>query len=169
MNLSKNTGRTVQTLIILLYILEVSAEGISCFKCYISHPDDVEGSLLCSQFDGSAKFQVYCPSSTLCMKKTIYYTTKTTATTAVQRDCAPQTYVSKIYEDGEWFDTEEVVEAAYEEGCFTDEDRGTPVGPPEYCFCAYHLCNSSQSVRIININVCLAVLILPLLNLLLFN
>lgn len=168
MNSWGNTGRIVQMLLILLYTLEVSAEGISCFKCYVSHPEHENSNLLCSQFDGSEKFQVYCPSSTLCMKRTIHYTTKTSKTIAVHRDCAPQTLVSKVYKNGEWYDTEEVIKTAYEEGCFIDEDRGTPVGPPEYCFCAYHYCNSAQSVQFINTyNTCLAVLTLLLFNFLL--
>ncbi|XP_033331657.1 uncharacterized protein LOC117223485 [Megalopta genalis] len=138
---------------ILLYVITpISADGISCFKCYASHPGTEETDLLCSHFDGSARFQVYCPSSTLCRKKTIYNRLKTSVRTAVERDCAPQKRTVPIYNDIDktWQNKEEIVKTAYEEDCFLGEDRGAPGGPSEYCFCSYHLCNSSQSIKATN-------------------
>ncbi|XP_031847082.1 uncharacterized protein LOC116433289 [Nomia melanderi] len=130
-------------------VTPINADGISCFKCYASQPGHEQTDLLCSQFDGSARYQVYCPSSTLCRKKTVYYKLKTLIITAVERDCAPQKRSVPIYshEDNKWENKEEVVKTAYEEGCFVGEDRGAPAGPPEYCFCSFHLCNSSQLIK----------------------
>lgn len=63
----------------------------------------------------------------------------------VQRDCAPQKYTSQVYNDADkkWYKKEEIITTAYDEGCFIGEHRGAPTGPPEYCFCSFHLCNSS--------------------------
>ncbi|XP_011067619.1 PREDICTED: uncharacterized protein LOC105154060 [Acromyrmex echinatior] len=131
----------------ILHVSQVEAEGISCFKCLMTftNPDDTD--LLCSHFDGSAKFQVFCPTSTLCMKRTVQYKSKTSVVTTVQRDCAPQKYTSHTYNDADkqWYKKEEVITSAYDEGCFIGEHRGAPTGPPEYCFCSFHLCNSSPS------------------------
>jgi len=63
----------------------------------------------------------------------------------VQRDCAPQKYISHTYNDADkkWHKKEEIITTAYDEGCFIGEHRGAPTNPPEYCFCSFHLCNSS--------------------------
>lgn len=143
-NLKPSLQITVLCISILSHVSRVQAEGISCFKCLmtLTNPDDTE--LLCSHFDGSAKFQVFCPTSTFCMKKTVEYKSKTSIVTTVQRDCAPQKYTSHTYNDADkqWYKKEEVIASAYDEGCFIAEHRGGPTGPPEYCFCGFHLCNS---------------------------
>lgn len=135
-----------------MIIKPATANGISCFKCFASQPG-IDENLLCSQFDGSSRFQVYCPSSTLCRKKTIYYKFKTSVIKTVERDCALQKSMIPIYNDvnNEWKDDKEIVKSVYEEGCFIGEDRGAPAGPPEYCFCSFHLCNSSQAIKTMNV------------------
>lgn len=55
-----------------MIIMPITTEGITCFKCFASQPGHEKTDLLCSQFDGSSRFQVHCPSSTLCRKRTIY-------------------------------------------------------------------------------------------------
>lgn len=147
------TKKTLFIAIVYLFaiIMQITAEGIACFKCYASQPGHEKTDLLCSQFDGSPRFQVHCPSSTLCRKRTIYSKYKTSIITTVERDCAPQKRTVPIYSDNKWQNKEEIVTSAYKEGCFIGEDRGAPAGPPEYCFCGHHLCNSSQSIEIINI------------------
>lgn len=82
--------------------------------------------------------------------------------TTVERDCAVQKHTVSTYNpvSNKWDTTEEVVEKAYEEGCFIGEDRGAPGGPPEYCFCSFHLCNSSQSIKTTNICQCLALIVI---------
>ncbi|XP_020293260.1 uncharacterized protein LOC109859417 [Pseudomyrmex gracilis] len=153
-NFKQNLQIITLYLHILSYVLRVQAEGISCFKCFVSFTKQEEMDLLCSHFDGSEKFQVFCPSSTLCMKRTIEYKyNKTTVVTSVQRDCAPQKYISHTYNDIErkWHKKEEVITSAYDEGCFVGEHRGAPTNPPEYCFCSFHLCNSSTlPIRMLN-------------------
>lgn len=68
-----NTIISSEYLIFLVAIMmQITAEGIACFKCYASQPGHEKTDLLCSQFDGSPRFQVHCPSSTLCRKRTIY-------------------------------------------------------------------------------------------------
>jgi hypothetical protein len=69
-----------------------------------------------------------------------------TATT-VLRDCAPQKLISYSYNEDkrDWDKTEEVITSAYNEGCFIGAHRGSPANPPEYCFCSFHLCNSSPT------------------------
>ncbi|XP_076750154.1 uncharacterized protein LOC143423007 isoform X1 [Xylocopa sonorina] len=132
-------------------IVPITMEGIMCYKCFGSQPRYKKTDLLCSQFDGSSRFQVYCPSSTLCRKRTIYSVFKTSIMKTVERDCAPQKRTVRILNNNKWEDKEEIVTSAYEQGCFIGEDRGVPGGPPEYCFCGDQLCNSSQSIQIINI------------------
>ncbi|XP_003488272.1 uncharacterized protein LOC117237431 isoform X1 [Bombus vosnesenskii] len=131
-------------------IMQITAGGIACFKCYASQSGHEKTDLLCSHFDGSPRFQVYCPSSTLCGKRTIYSKFKTPMITTVERDCAPQKRTVLTYSDNKWQNREEIVTSAYKEGCFIGEDRGAPAGPSEYCFCGHHLCNSSEPTKTIN-------------------
>ncbi|KZC07910.1 hypothetical protein WN55_09952 [Dufourea novaeangliae] len=86
----------------------------------------------------------------------------TSIITAVERDCAPQKRTVPIYSyvDYKWENKEEIVKTAYEEGCFTGEDRGAPAGPPQYCFCSYHLCNSSESIGKMNMYIFVLLVIL---------
>ncbi|XP_050444640.1 uncharacterized protein LOC126848100 [Cataglyphis hispanica] len=139
---------TILYISILSYISRAQAEGISCFKCLMTPTRPEDTNLLCAHFDGSAKFQTFCPTSTLCMKKTVQYKSKTSVVTTVQRDCTPQKYISYVYSDvdKQWHKKEEIITTAYDEGCFIGEHRGAPTGPPEYCFCSFHLCNSSPSL-----------------------
>lgn len=69
--------------------------------------------------------------------------------TSVERGCAPQLDVGKGFDSNakSWYDKSNIVEEVYEEGCFVGEDRGSPGGPPEYCFCGYHLCNGNQNLN----------------------
>lgn len=137
--------------IFILCILHKTIADIYCFKCYALQQTYKETDLHCSQFDASPKFQVHCPSSTLCMKRTMYYKTKTSVAKVVVRDCAPQKRTGQKYDenDNKWYKEEEVVQTAYEEGCFPGEIRG--LEPPEYCFCGYHLCNNSYSIIAMNV------------------
>ncbi|XP_011173098.1 uncharacterized protein LOC105205431 isoform X2 [Solenopsis invicta] len=149
-------------------VSQVRGEGISCFKCLMTliNPDDTD--LLCSHFDGSAKFQVFCPTSTFCMKRTVQYQSKTSVVTTVQRDCALQKYTSRTYDynDQQWYNKEEIITSAYDEGCFIGEHRGAPTGPPEYCFCSFHLCNSSPPQIEMFSKVCGMILALLIIRLL---
>lgn len=88
--------------------------------------------------------------------------------TTVQRDCALQKYISRVYDETNnvWNIKEEVITTAYNEGCFVGEHRGSPASPPEYCFCSFHLCNSSPSqFEVLNklYGIILALLIMKLL------
>ncbi|KAF3421183.1 hypothetical protein E2986_08652 [Frieseomelitta varia] len=104
-------------------MMQITAEGIVCFKCYASQPGHEKTDLLCSQFDKSLRFQVHCPSSTLCRKRTIYSKYKTSIITTVERDCAPQKRTVPIYSDNKWQNKEEIVTSAYKEGCFIEEHQ----------------------------------------------
>ncbi|XP_012273712.1 uncharacterized protein LOC105696103 [Orussus abietinus] len=143
----------IYNVLLLQFCLSTNAEGISCYKCTILPPIRISNmmqpvSQLCSQFDESSRFQVFCPTSTFCMKKTFHLKLANgTIVTSVLRDCASQRhlYQSYSFKEAKWKEVEEVVKTAYNEGCFTEEDHGTPAGPPEYCYCSYHLCNESPS------------------------
>lgn len=69
-------------------------------------------------------------------------------TTSVERGCAPQLDVFQAYDfsDKIWRAKEEIVQSAYQPGCFVGEDRGSPGGPPEYCYCSYNLCNGAENI-----------------------
>lgn len=54
-------------------ILKTKAEGIMCYRCVATFSGYGESEQLCSQFNGNKTFQVSCPTSTFCVKKTIYY------------------------------------------------------------------------------------------------
>ncbi|XP_034934382.1 uncharacterized protein [Chelonus insularis] len=131
---------------------EVSGEGIMCYKCTVAPvKNEVNVTQICSQFEENYQFQVYCPKSTMCMKRTIYHKlgNGSVVKTSVERGCALQLNVFKTYDENEkvWRDTEKIIRTAYTEGCFPGEDRGSPGGPPEYCFCQFNLCNGSQSLK----------------------
>lgn len=152
MLLQIQTNKLLSTVIILLYtlILSVSGEGILCYKCYASQPGHLETDLLCSQFDGSTRFHVLCPSSTLCRKRTIYSNFNSIVVKTVERDCAFQKRTVRIYhEDTGWQNKEEIVSSDYKQGCFIGEDRGGPGRPSEYCYCGHPLCNTSYSIKVI--------------------
>ncbi|KAG8035384.1 hypothetical protein G9C98_006830 [Cotesia typhae] len=132
---------------------EGSEEGISCYKCTVAplRGSPEASSQICSQFKENRHFQVYCPKSTMCMKRTIYHrlVNGSIINTSVERDCASQLDIFQAYDynDRQWKQQEEIVQTAYPEDCFMGEDRGSPGGPPEYCFCRYNLCNNSKSYR----------------------
>lgn len=65
--------------------------------------------------------------------------------TTILRDCAPQKYSFQIYNEDKriWEKMVKVNTTIYEEGCFIGDHSGSPNNPPEYCFCSFHLCNSS--------------------------
>ncbi|XP_035740488.1 uncharacterized protein LOC118449711 [Vespa mandarinia] len=142
----------IQLVIIFLYILKTKAEGIMCYRCVAIFSGYDASEQLCSQFNGNKTFQVSCPTSTFCVKKTIYYKSQTSMVKTVQRDCATQRYLSKSYdyEKREWYDTEEVIKTVYKEGCANGEDRGATGRPPEYCYCNSDFCNFSPSNKIVN-------------------
>lgn len=177
-------------------IAEATEEGISCYKCTVAplRGAPEASSQICSQFKQNHHFQVYCPKSTMCMKRTIYHKLvngceffffeliikiffyspmlhiyqlsnlsrveriyfnceslefSAIINTSVERDCASQLDIFQAYDYNErqWRQQEEIVQGAYPESCFTGEDRGSPGGPPEYCFCKYNLCNDSNVNR----------------------
>lgn len=66
-----------------------------------------------------------------------------------ERGCAPQLerHQDFDYDKRKWSPKERIVQTAYKEGCTTGEDRGSPDGPPEYCYCSGDLCNSSISLN----------------------
>ncbi|KAK2576559.1 hypothetical protein KPH14_005232 [Odynerus spinipes] len=152
----------IQFVAISLCVLQATAQGISCYRCVVAYSGYDASEQLCSQFDGSEKFQVYCPSSLFCTKKTIYYKSQTSVIKTVQRDCANQKYVYRTYDinDKQWHDKEEVIKEVYEEGCVTGENRGATARPPEYCYCSFHLCNSTVSNKKVNV-IIVSLLTLP--------
>ncbi|XP_015117150.1 uncharacterized protein LOC107041220 [Diachasma alloeum] len=141
--------------LMLMCTEEIGSEGISCFKCSVaplpgaSHIQ--KPSQICSQFDGSSLYQTYCPKSTLCMKRTIHHklVNGTIVRTSVERDCAPQLDVFQSYDHSQraWHSEEKIVRSAYEEGCVVGPDKGSPGGPPEYCYCQYPLCNHARTLN----------------------
>ncbi|XP_015186717.1 PREDICTED: uncharacterized protein LOC107071854 [Polistes dominula] len=143
----------IQFVTIFLYILKTKAEGIMCYRCVATFSGHDASEKLCSQFNGNKTFQVSCPTSTFCVKKTVYYKSQTSMIKTVQRDCATQKYIYKSYdfEKKEWSDKEEVIKTVYEEGCATGEDRGATGRPPEYCYCDSDLCNFSPSIKTVNV------------------
>lgn len=49
--------------------------GISCFKCTIAplRRTRNETIRICSKFEENSHYQIYCPNSTMCMKRTIHH------------------------------------------------------------------------------------------------
>ncbi|XP_011309261.1 uncharacterized protein [Fopius arisanus] len=132
---------------------EISSEGISCFTCTVAPVAGAiqETSQICSQFDGSSNYQTYCSKSTLCMKRTIHHRlgNGSIVRTSVERGCALQLDVFHSYDFAEraWHRQDKIVQSVYQEGCFVGEDRGSPGGPPEYCYCQYPLCNRTETLN----------------------
>ncbi|OXU25890.1 hypothetical protein TSAR_011085 [Trichomalopsis sarcophagae] len=143
-----------------------AAEAMICYRCTVLPRQFVgEKDQPCSKFDGSERFYQDCPTSTFCMKRIIHYrlTNGTTVTTA-ERDCAFQKDVVQAYnwKERRWHPEERIDKEAYGEGCFKGEDRGTPNGPSEYCFCSSNYCNSSSSAKLCGSLVILAFLLMKL-------
>lgn len=57
-----------------IYFFLVSNGEIDCFECTVYPPEQYlnKTTRLCSKFDGSDHFQVHCPDSTYCMKKSFW-------------------------------------------------------------------------------------------------
>ncbi|XP_071447755.1 uncharacterized protein, partial [Hetaerina americana] len=143
-----------------------SARGVSGLRCYkcseMAKPPTAQGGGSnrtdplappippCSRFDPfSSEFQVDCPDSTFCMKKTFQLVLQNGQTVRGEsRGCAPQSYNYHSYSEGVgWTVKTAVEEAAYEVGCSRDSANPAGVKAPstEHCYCARHLCNSAAA------------------------
>ncbi|KAI4487010.1 hypothetical protein M0802_012110 [Mischocyttarus mexicanus] len=142
----------IQFVTIFSYILKAKAEGIMCYHCVATLSGYDTSEQLCSHFNGNKTFQVSCPKSTFCAKQTIYYKSQTSTVKIVQRDCATQWNLSKVYdyEKNQWYDTENVEKTAFYDGCFNSVDRGATGTPPEFCYCSSNFCNFSSSIKALN-------------------
>ncbi|XP_015593036.1 uncharacterized protein LOC107266753 [Cephus cinctus] len=142
----------IHALLLFPYFTWINAEGIYCFKCTITPPGSrsEEPNQLCSQFDESSRFRIYCPKSTLCAKRAFYLTLNNgTTITTVERGCAMQREHFQVYDTDkqQWQTKEKIVTTPYDERCFFDKAGETRYAPAEYCFCSYHFCNGSQSMK----------------------
>lgn len=65
--------------------------------------------------------------------------------TSIERGCASQKHAYKKYnfDTNIWVDKEEIVEQVYQPGCVEGEDKGTPNGPSDLCYCRLNFCNNS--------------------------
>lgn len=125
--------------------------ALTCYKCTVLPPphSSNETVRLCSHFDGSSRFQVACPYSTFCLKRTFELPLGKGKTVAgVERDCAPQRYRFQRYDEGagRWRTEEAVAETAYEAGCAPERGeaaRSVKSASATYCYCQSHLCNGA--------------------------
>ncbi|XP_012266864.1 uncharacterized protein LOC105692322 [Athalia rosae] len=134
-------------LLICSYFVVVTCSNLWCFKCTATREDP--NGLACSEFDWSQNYQVECPKSTMCRKKTSTIPLANgQEIKSIERDCAPQLQDVHKYDFArrEWNLSQEVVETAYSSGCTVGENKGRPGPPTEYCYCYGHFCNQSNSI-----------------------
>ncbi|KAI5696466.1 hypothetical protein M8J76_007566 [Diaphorina citri] len=137
--------------IVCFILANESAAQLTCYACTM-HPDPYLSpnitQRLCSQFDGSATFQVDCPFSTFCMKKTFEISLQGGRKVyGTMRDCAPQkNSFYQVQKNGKWGFTHEVVDSIYTAGC-SDSSTGLDLktSSSQYCYCASNLCNGAAT------------------------
>uniref|UniRef100_A0A8D8ZZ18 Protein sleepless n=1 Tax=Cacopsylla melanoneura TaxID=428564 RepID=A0A8D8ZZ18_9HEMI len=122
---------------------------VTCYACTMSGSDPYAPpdtpKRPCAQFDGSARFQVDCPYSTFCMKKTFQMQLGGgRKATGIVRDCAPQKHSYQAYENQKWGEKHEVIESIYTAGC-NDDTNFLKTSEAQYCYCSSNLCNSAPS------------------------
>ncbi|KAK7794426.1 hypothetical protein R5R35_003801 [Gryllus longicercus] len=139
------------TAVAVILCAGAASGALSCYKCTVLPPphSSNETARLCSHFDGSARFQVDCPYSTFCLKRTFELPLGKGKTVAgVERDCAPQRYRFQRYDEarGRWHTEDAVAEAAYAPGCAPERGeaaRSVKSASATYCYCQSHLCNGA--------------------------
>jgi len=118
------------------------AEAVRCFSCTVKTPsrrkmvkaaeiggENATGALassdhkiptakrLCSKFDGSERFAVDCPLSTLCKTRTFHLHTHTDSHRVTVRGCAKQDFSYQVYNEAEraWDTVTEIKDGIYPE------------------------------------------------------
>lgn len=145
-------------------------EAVRCFSCTVKPPSRRKmaeeeaglignnngenrtravksGQRLCSKFDGSERFVVECPLSTLCKTRMFHLHTHTDSHRVTMRGCAKQDFSYQVYNEAErgWDTVTEIKESIYPEGCFfsAGQTHGLRRHETEYCFCRGDLCNGT--------------------------
>ncbi|XP_018913377.1 uncharacterized protein [Bemisia tabaci] len=133
-----------------LSISSLTESYLVCYECTVHPPSSHSNQTarLCSKFDASAHFQVECPYSTFCMRRSFKLDLKDGKTVnAVERGCASQKYQYQSFYDGKWHAEEAVEDKVYRPGCYPAEQLGLKTPTTEYCYCPTNLCNSAKSTQ----------------------
>ncbi|KAI8114748.1 hypothetical protein CVS40_12915 [Lucilia cuprina] len=124
--------------------------SIKCFNCAVTAEILAIGydqiiTPSCSNFDGSSKYIIDCPYSTMCSRiiaKRHLQNGYEQQTTTV--GCAQQKRLRHVLYNGKWME-EYSVEEVYTEECKTMGDSNHLFGATKtYCYCRGDLCNSPQ-------------------------
>ncbi|PSN52921.1 hypothetical protein C0J52_03015 [Blattella germanica] len=127
-----------------------SVMSLRCYHCTIRppSPQSNETTRLCSHFDGSSLYEVNCPYSTFCLKKSFELSLlKGKVVKGIERMCAPQLYNYQTYDGTQWRMKNSIEDTAYVEGCFPTETQGVKSPSTEHCYCKGNLCNSAKPTR----------------------
>lgn len=117
--------------------------SLRCYRCALKPSGKVPNTTRsCVHFEPAWPFEVDCPLSTLCMKRTVQLDISNGNSVSVTvRDCAPQTKNYQSYQDGKWKQVKEVDDSVYDEGCMVSQVE-SKTSVTEFCFCKGNLCNS---------------------------
>ncbi|XP_059220002.1 uncharacterized protein LOC131995358 [Stomoxys calcitrans] len=119
--------------------------ALQCFSCGVTNDETKTNTHndvipICSKFDGSSRFVVECPFSTMCLRTvhTMYlkHGIKQQTTTL---SCAQQKYTEYKLENKNWVPNDFVKEV-YPEGCIV-EPNDLLASTKMSCYCRGHLCN----------------------------
>ncbi|XP_065201411.1 uncharacterized protein LOC135832219 [Planococcus citri] len=136
--------RLIVLLILFNFVHRLSAD-LTCYECTTQPNPEPSKSKSCSQFDESEKYEVTCPYSTFCLKRTYQYTLQGGKTVeVVERGCAPQKHSFHVYENNRWVPQNTIEKSIYEEGCIPFDPSGTKQQKSEYCYCSSNLCNTGK-------------------------
>lgn len=131
----------------LVLQLASSTMSLRCYYCTIQPPSYSSNrtTRYCSNFDGSSIYEVECPYSTFCMKKTFdLQLQKGKTARGVIRDCAPQRYNYQTYDGTKWQTQDAIADKAYVAGCHPSDSHGVKSPTTEYCYCSGNLCNGAK-------------------------
>ncbi|RZF38113.1 hypothetical protein LSTR_LSTR006512 [Laodelphax striatellus] len=125
--------------------------GLKCYQCTTVYsptmPNETEVHL-CSKFDQSEKYEVDCPYSTFCMKKTFQLELQYgKVVQGESRNCAAQKRQQQVFKDGKWQMHSSIDEHIYSVGCEQEETHGVKSSTAQYCYCDTNLCNGGESTR----------------------
>jgi len=139
----------------LLIIYAGYGVSLECYYCHVKpkprHPSKKERApdLLCSEFDGSARFLVNCTASTFCRTRTYshyhFQHGDEREVRITERGCAHQSYSYQTLDRGKWTSVTDIKDNIAGEGCFSDKVwAGRLSSGTQYCYCSTDRCNKED-------------------------
>lgn len=129
---------------LLAILIDTTHAAMKCYECTVYPKRQINQTTdrLCSKFEETEFFEVECPFSTMCKKRTYRFQLNNgDIQETTERGCAMQKNDYMNYVQNKWV-KESSVEEPYTEGCLKDSKDES-----EYCHCRGNLCNSVGKMK----------------------